>query len=255
MKPICVFLFLVIPLSACTTDGLQDENACILEEIAFDRFYTLKFKTISGGQIYQINQEFTFEGETNVVASFQFQYFTDSLVIRNQMRESSFPHMTVRFEDDRPISVSRYFTASGVHLNHQIDYLSDELLRIDLYRVASDQSVFYVGYADMFFDEANNVERYVHYSVDRNDSTIFYKTVDQSFTYDEFRSPQKGLFLPFFNGANFPEIQFFSANNVLSVTENNQKIDFGYEYGANNSTTVFYQPNADPVQFSYVNCK
>ena len=110
-----------IAIASCTVNNATPENSCILSEIQFAENSRLVFTTISGGQIYQLRQELLREDEDPLVAAaFQFQYFVDSLVVRNQLEEDlKYPYMTVKFEEDKPKRVEKYFGGSGVRLIHE----------------------------------------------------------------------------------------------------------------------------------------
>ena len=248
--------FTFILLISCSLEDVEKNEACILEEVQFDDYNRLKFTTISGGKIYQVKQEFTFEGETDVVASFQFTYFKDSLVIRNQLESTptKLPFISVKFEGDRPLEVIKYFPSSDVKLIHEFDYSVDNRIRINLTRVASNGQSLFAAFANYYIDSKGNVFQLESYALDRETATEFVKVEDRTFIYDSYQSPMQGMFLPFFAGNYLPDVKFFSRNNVLEIRENEQNARYEYEYGENDNTLTQVQPNGQPVYFSYVNC-
>lgn len=255
------FLFLGFPLllfvNSCSLLGSEDEEIinCILEEIRFDEFNSLNFQTLSGGKIYSVTQQFIDEDEVTVTASFQFSYNGDNIIITDQENpDTPLPFMTVEIEDDRPVHVQRNFALAGVQLLYDISYPDDNSIRIDLTRVASTGDVLYIGYSLYHLNGNGNVTRNERFRADEEDPEVLEKIEDRTFTYDDFPSPQKNLYLPFFADTNFPDAKFFSENNILTFTENNQSFQFQYQYGVNNTTVVQTLPSGQSIQFEYVNC-
>ncbi len=132
-------LLMVIGISCSVSDSESDRmTECILQEIRFDEFNSLNFKTISGGRIFNLTQEFTFEGETEIVESFLFKYAPDSIAILDQNDPfSTHPFISVRLKDEKPVHVVKFFSGSGVRLIHEIDYSEPNQIRIDLTRIVS----------------------------------------------------------------------------------------------------------------------
>jgi len=246
-----------IAIGSCSVTDVSEGNSCILSEIQFTSNTKLVFTTISGGQVYQLKQEFTDEdGEVITLASFQYQYFTDSLVVRNQLATSrKFPFMTVKFEEGRAKRVQKFFGGSGVRLIHEIDYSNDDLILIDLYREASDGRILYAGYSNYYTDEKGNITRNVRYLVDRQDPSIFSKFEDTTFEYDDYSSPQQNLFLPFFTDTNFPDVRFFSQNNILEEQDESGSGNYQYGYNEFGNMTSMIQPDGSPVYFRYIGCE
>ncbi len=247
---------ILVALHGCTVNNAPPENSCILNEIQFAEDSRLIFTTISGGQIYQLRQEFLREdADPLVVASFQFQYFVDSLVVKNQLEtELRFPYMTVSFEDERPKRVEKYFGGSGVRLIHEIDYSNNDRILIDLYREASDGQILYAGYSNYFTDQNGNITRNERFFADREDPSIFNKFEDITFEYDAAVSPQQNLFLPFFTDTNFPDARFFSPNNVLLARNESGVFNYQYSYDDFGNMTSMIQPDGTPVYFRYIGC-
>ncbi len=254
------YLFLVFSsciLISCSivNDGEEVPPDCYLEEIRFDQFNSLSFETLSGGRIYRMSREFTVDGETNILDSYKFDYFKDSLAVIDQGNTTSGePYLSIRFDEDKPLVAVRYFYSAGVKLFHHITYLQDDQIRIDLSRLDSRGDLLYVGYSLYYMNADGNVIRNERFRADPEDSTSFTKIEDRSFTYDRFQSPQEELFLPYFSNPNFPDVKFFSQNNILSYTENGQNYEFEYEYGPDNNVISQALPSGQLLTFSYANC-
>lgn len=247
----------LITAGSCSIVNTESEEIsdCILEEIQFDQFNTLKFQTISGGRIYQIRQELTIEDETKTVASFQFNYFKDSLSVVDQLNGSTVqPFLTVILEDDKPKKITRFFSTAGVRLIHEVSYPESSLIRTDLTRVASTGDTLYVGYSNYHTGTGGNILRNERFRADDDEPSGFIKIEDRIYTYDDNPSPQENLFLPFFSDTNFPDVKFFSPNNILSYTEDGQTFEFSYEYGESNHPVSMTLPFGQSVFFGYVNC-
>ncbi|MFT4738438.1 MAG: hypothetical protein ACI8QD_000150 [Cyclobacteriaceae bacterium] len=241
---------------SCTDGDISKHDNCILSTIQFDDFNKLQFTTVSGGQIYYVRQTFTFEGETKTVAFYQFTYFEDSLVIKDQLAQVSSltPYISVKFEDEKPIQVVRFFNSSGVKLVHDFDYSQKDRLQVSLTRVASNGQSLFAAYANYHMNSAGNVSRIERFGIDPDDRSVFILNEDRVFSYDDFKSPVKGYYLPFFTDTNLPDVKFFSTNNVLSIAENNTTARYEYIYDASNNTTAQIPPSGQPVIFSYLNC-
>ena len=229
---------------------------CILERIQFDDFNSLKFVTISGGQVYQVTQEFELNAEVRELVFFQFTYFEDSIVVINQSDPiiTKYPYLWVNLKDGRPEKVVRFFSQSAVRLTHTFDYSQNNRIRISIERLASTGELLRAGYGDYFFDDAGNVTRLVIFGIDPDDRSQLIQVSDQSFTYDGFKSPVKGLYLPWFNATQLPDPRFFSSNNILTVSENNDVGRYRYDYGENDQVQENVQPDGRPIKFTYVNC-
>jgi hypothetical protein len=258
-----IYLFmgsiLLLFTNSCSLLGSDNEEIadCILEEIRFDEFNSLRFQTISGGRIYRITQQFIEDDEVIITGSYQFNYYSDRIVITDQENpDTPLPFMTIDLENDRPVRILRYFATAGVRLYHDFSYPEDDLIRIDLTREASTGDVLYVGYSLYYLNGNGNIIRNERFRADEEDPDVFNKIEDRTFTYDDFQSPQENLYLPFFAASNFPDVKFFSENNILSFTdsEENQTFQYQYQYGENNSTVSQILPTGQSIQFEYVNC-
>lgn len=254
------YLFLLLSLYlivSCSINSSDDEvvTDCYLEEIRFDEVNSLQFQTISGGQIYRMFRLYIIDGETNILDSYQFKYFEDSLAVIDQGNTfSTEPYLSIRFEGDRPVEVIRYFYSAGVKLFHHITYLQDNQIRIDLSRLDSLGDLLYVGYSLYYLNSEGNVVRNARFRADPDDSTSVMKVEDRTFTYDSFQSPHEDLFLPYFADANFADVKFFSDNNILTFSENNQTYEYRYEYGLDENVVTQILPSGESLSFSYANC-
>lgn len=249
-------LLMVVGVSCSVNDSESDNiTDCILQEIRFDEFNSLHFSTISGGRIYNLTQEFTFEGETDIVESFQFRYSPDSIAIQDQNDPfSTYPFIGVRLEDEKPVQVVKFFSGSGVRLIHDIDYSRANQIRIDLTRIVSFGDEFYEGYSLYHLDSEGNVIRNERFEAVYEEAGEFIKFEDRFYTYDDFPNPQKDLYLPFFADRNFPDVKFFSPNNIQSFTEQEQLFQFQNIYGEAENLVSQILPGGQSVFFGYVNC-
>jgi len=254
--PISILVLLLLGSCSILESDEDKQNECILEEIQFDPFNSLKFQTISGGRIYRIIQEFTpKDGETQIKGSFLFKYFPDKIVVTDQQDPiSPFPFMTIEMENDKPTTVTRYFTSAGVLLFHEFSYPENDLIRIDMTREASTGDVLYVGYSLYHTAPDGNIVRNERFRATDDDPSGFRKLEDRRYSYDGSNSPQKELWLPFFGSSNFPDVKFFSENNILSFTENNQTFQYNYQYDERNRPVTQTLPSGQIIEFSYINC-
>ena len=238
-------------LSGCGEDITKPP--CILEEIVLDEFNSLKFRTISGGVVYQVVQEFTLGDEIDTLAYFQYVYFLDSLVVLNQLDPGQRPYMSVSFENDRPTRVLRYFTSTGVLLDFDFEY-GESSLRVDLTRIASNGDELLATYANYYFDENDNVERIEQFGIDQEDRSNFVLINDQRFTYDNQVSPLQGLYLPFFANPNVPSVEFFSGNNIISVEDEVGVVEIDYDFNSDNMVSRQINPDGTQIGYEYLNC-
>ena len=237
-------------LGGCSLRDDASPTVCILEEIQFTEYSSLKIVTISGGQIYQLRQEYTIDDETQVTSSFKYSYFKDSLAIYDELDGSSiYPYMTVKYYNEKPIRVTRYFPESGVYLYHDLDYSTPNLIRDNMTRIASTGDVWHMGYADYYLDEDGNVIRNERFESNREKVGEFNQYEDREFVYDGFESPQQHLLLPFFNQKTFPDVKFFSSNNIVTTSENEEAQHFRYEYNDEGYIKIMIQPDGTPVYF------
>ena len=249
-------LMLMIAVSCSVNNSeTETETECILQEIKFGEFNSLKFQTVSGGRIYTLKQEFTFEGETDIVESFQFKYSPDSIAIQDQNDPFSiYPYLSVRLEDDKPVQVVKFFSQQGVRLIHDIDYSEPNQIRIDLTRIVSFGDKFYEGYSIYHLDSNGNVIRNERFDAVQNDPEELRKIEDRFYMYDDFPNPQKNLYLPFFADRTFPDVKFFSTNNIQSFREQEQRYQFQNIYGEDQNLVSQILPSGQPIHFGYVNC-
>lgn len=251
-----VLLLMVITVSCSVNNAeIESDTECILQEIKFDEFNSLKFLTISGGRIFNLTQEFTSNGETEIVESFQFRYSPDSIAIQDQNDPFSiYPFVSVKLEDGKPVQVVKFFSGSGVRLIHDIDYSQPDQIRIDLTRIVSFGDEFYEGYSIYHLDSNGNVIRNERFEAKMNEPGEFIKFEDRFYIYDDFPNPQKNLYLPFFAGRNFPDVKFFSQNNIQSFREEEQLFQFQNIYGEDQNLVSQILPSGQPIHFGYVNC-
>lgn len=251
--------FLMLCTASCSVVNNQEEHGrnpeCYLEEIRYDEFNSLRFQTISGGQFYRISRLFTVDGEATIQADYRFNYSKDSLTVEDRTEPlANTPYMAIKFENQEPNKVARYFNSSGVTLYHDIAYFEDDSIRVDLSRLDSTGDLLYVGYSTYHLNGEGNVIRNERFRADVDDSTIVTKIEDRTFTYDTYPSPQQDLLVPFFGNAGFPDVKFFSANNILTFTENNKTYSYQYEYGRYDNVLTQSVPEGQSLTFSYANC-
>lgn len=247
-------LFFLISCSLNETDRVQIDN-CILSEIIYDQFNSLKFQTISDGRIYRVTQEFTLDGEIVTSRSYQFRYSPGKITIINEREpHSPKPFMTVEHNDFKPTQIQRHFFASGVTLYHDIAYPQENIIRIDLTRETSAGDLFLIGHSIYQVNSDGNIIRNERYLAERDNPSELIKVQDRIFSYDKIPSPQIALYLPFFADVNFPDVKFFSTNNIQSFIENNQEFHFQYKYGENNNTLSQTFPLGQSIEFKYANC-
>lgn len=256
-KVVLLLLTSLLVLNSC--DLLESDNTeeteCYLSKIQFNQFDSLNFRTISGGRVYSLTQELTVDGETSVTASFQFNYRAGSIRVVDQMNFHPInPFMQVTLENERPVEVIRYFNSVAVELIHEISYPEENKVRVDLTRKASTGDVLYVGYSDYIFDNEGNVVRLQQYRANDENPSEFITILDRFYTYDENPNPQNGLYLPFFTNVDFPNLTFFSQNNVLSYTEDGQTFQFEYAYGPDGEVIRQTRPAGNDILFGYANC-
>jgi YD repeat-containing protein len=247
----------LLQLASCSVVNNEDAPApeCYLEEIRYDEFNSLRFQTISGGQLYRISRLFTVDGEVNVQADYRFNYSKDTLTVLDRtLPFANTPFMAIAYENEEPRKVARYFYSSGVTLFHDISYFEEDRIRIDLSRLDSTGDLLYVGYAIYHLNDRGNVIRNERFRADMDDSTLVTKIEDRTFTYDTYPSPQEDLLVPYFGNAGFPDVQYFSANNILTFSENNQTFEYRYEYGPDDNVITQTVPQGQSVSFSYANC-
>jgi len=253
------FLFIALLfLGACglVESENEEETECYLSRIQFNPFDSLNFRTISGGRIYSLTQELTIDDETSITASFQFTYQQESIRVVDQLNPHPInPYMAItRDDEDRPVEVIRYFNSIGVILTHEITYPEKNKIRVDLTREASTGNVLYIGYSDYILDDDGNVVRNQQFRADSEEPSGFSPILDRFYTYDDNPNPQDDLYLPFFANVNFPDLTFFSANNVLSYTEDGQTFTFEYDYGPNGEVVRQTRPTGNEILFGYANC-
>lgn len=253
MRSIKCYSLILLSLTFSCKENDEPDTACILERIQFDQYNSLEFVTLSGGVIYQLRQVFEYEDELNVVASFQFTYFLDSLVVNDQLEPGKLPYLTVSLKDDQPQQVIRYFPSADVQIIHDFTY-ADDFIRVDLTRLASNGESLHAAYAYYYLNSSQNVDRIERYEIEREGLFTFEKVEDRAFIYDNYESPFQGLYLPFFADSELPDIKFFSANNILDIQEQNEVLRFTYEYGEENSTKRLTDPQGRSVAFHYLNC-
>lgn len=242
---------------SCSLVRNKEDNVpeCYLEEIRYDEYNSLRFQTISGGQLYRISRLFTVDGQANVQADYRFSYSKDSLTVLDRtLPFANTPFMAITYENQQPRKVARYFYSSGVTLFHDIAYFGEDSIRVDLSRLDSIGDLLYFGYAVYHMNEEGNVIRNVRFRADAEDSTAVTKIEDRVYTYDTYPSPHEDLLIPFFGDAGFPDVQYFSANNILTFSENNQIFEYRYEYGPDDNVLTQRVPQGQSLSFSYANC-
>jgi len=238
----------------------EDENELnfdpfIVESIQFSENSRLVFQTISGGMIYQVKQENLLKETPEVVASFSYSYFSDSIAIKNQLQDnpSRFPYMWVLLENERPKRVTRFFPTGAVQLIHRIDYSDESKIRIDMERVASNLDTLNAGYGEYYLDDNNNVSRLVVFGIDEDNPGQLRLYQDQSYSYDDVTNPIKEFYLPFFNTTSLVNPGFFSANNIISEEGTNGSAFYNLTYGPGGELSSSNSSD-QLIFFQYLNC-
>ena len=255
-KAIMVFyLFSLITLTSCKED-LQSPENCLLASIQYNSNNWLELLTISGGTMYQLKQYVRVEGETKLFASYQYKYLKDSVIIRDQLNAAKYryPYITAKLDQAIPVQVVRYSPATEIRVVFDIDYTDPGLIIVKLTRVTNEGDRLLFAYGHYELDGNGNVVHVTRYRINTATFAEFNIYEDRYYTYDDYANPMKGLILPFFASATSPDIKFFSQNNPLTVTENNQLARYAYQYGNSNNTLSQIPPDGDPVTFSFLNC-
>lgn len=260
-KKMRVFIYLLVIPVLFLVFGCEEEQdfntSCLLEEVQFDEFSSLRYITISGGQIYEVRQIFDDGEEVRTLETFRFEHYPDSLAIKRLSSPNMrLPYMHVLFENELPQKVVRFFPSEGVQLVHTFDYSDPTRIRITLDRIASTGDVLRAGYGDYFLDENGNVSRLNTFGIDQfNYGGDLVEYLDQSFTHDDFRNPVQGFFLPFFNPVALPDPRFFNNNNIISINDQNgSSIFYNHEYGLREETLRSTDSQGGFLEFTYINC-
>lgn len=248
-------LVLFLILLSCAEDDISPNNKQILERIRYTDVQSLKFTTISGGQIYQAKIEEIENEEFKVDEVYQFNYAKDSLTIKNLSDPGPInrPFLQVKFEKEKPTLIKRYFPEYGVTLLHQFDYSEPGIVQINLDWIGSDGTFKNLQYGLYYINGEGNVSKVIKYRFDLNDQSRVYKYEDRSFQYDDKLSPWKGLYFPFFINRHLPDIKFFSKNNIVAADNAGEIESFQYEYSEDGKTMELMLETGQEVRFSYMN--
>ncbi len=240
-------------LVGCAEDSIAPKG-CILESMEFDARNRYRFVTVGGGTIYEQRQEVEDgEGNVEVLASFRFTYFADSVVVTDQLNPAKYPYLRAKLENDQPVEVVRYFPGPDVLLTHFITYESDRF-QVDMYRLASTGAYDYVAYGIYHTNAKGHVTRLESFFRDLDNPGEFVKSDDRFFLYDDSLSPLMGLYLPFFAGVNLPDVAYFSPNNIVTDQSTDLRYDYQYAFDENGNTTIQFASDGASVKFRYLNC-
>ena len=229
---------------------------CILESIEFSPTNRLEFTTINGGQLYQMKQYVFAEGKDNLVASYQYQYFQDSIVIRDLRRSSIYlPYMMIKMDGNRPLKVMRYSFVTGVKVIYDFDYSDKEKISFQMTRESVEGDRLLFAYGTYTLDLDGNTSRFQQYFIDTETLDKFYLVNDVFYSYDDFTNPTEGLFVPHFTANRLPDPIFFNSNNQITMMESSAISNFSYTYGDGDHTKTQTFPGGGEVIFNYLNCK
>ena len=251
MKRWSWLILVVFSIQACQEENLGPDR-CILEAIYLDEYNRFEFLTLSEGVIYQIRQKFELEGDVDLVSSFQFTYFQDSVVIRDQLNPGKFPYMRVQMENEQPIKIVRHFPTEDVLLFHEFSYYDDRI-EVKMSRLASTGDLADLAYGIYYFDEKGNIGRVEKFRSDFEGS--FYKYEERFFQYDQGISPLKNMLIPFFMRVALPDAEFFSLNNITVDQRIDARDNYSYRYSESGHTVAQIAADGSQVSFSYLNCE
>lgn len=251
-----LLVILMAFLSSSCQEQEMDAPGCILESIQFSPSNTLAFKTINGGQIYQLKQLTLFEGRTITSSFYQYKYFKDSITISDQLVPSRYgiPYLSVKLENNQPVQVVRHSDATQIKVIYDIDYSDPNRIQISLTRENNigERLLFSYGIYDL--DVNKNVTHVQSYFINTETLSDFILFEDRQLTYDQFFNPMKGLLVPYFTANRLPDVKFFSSQNLLTITENEQVARYSYQYGSEDHTVTQTLPEGSQVVFNYLNC-
>tara|TARA_Y100001935_G_scaffold223573_1_gene199116 strand:+ start:14764 stop:15561 length:798 start_codon:yes stop_codon:yes gene_type:complete len=254
-----LLLMLAVTGWSCGAGATDEAAPCLLESVHYDERNSLRFLTISGGRVYQLTQEYIdFEGETDIVHAYSFVYYQDSIAVKDvDFPTAKYPYISVRSEEDQIQKIVRYSPTAGVQLFHHFDHSDENILRIDMSRIASTGHYLYFGYALYHFNEEGNVVRGERYRIDfeNPEDDSLYKIEDRYYTYDTRPNPYQGLLIPFFSTIDFPDPRYFSENNVMREEQGSEYAGYQYEYGAQGNVRIQYLPDGNQTRFDYLNCE
>ncbi|WP_258097778.1 hypothetical protein [Marinoscillum pacificum] len=243
-------ILIVFSLPACRDEDLSPDQ-CILESIHLDDYNRLEFLTLSGGRIYQIKQQLEVDGDIDLVSSFQFTYFNDSVVVLDQLNPGKFPYMRVQMENEQPIKIIRHFPTEDVLLFHDLMYYDDRV-EVKMSRLASTGDLADLAFGVYYFNENNNIGRVEKFRSDFEGS--FYKYEERFFQYDQGISPLKNMLIPFFIQVALPDAEFFSCNNITVDQRIDARDNYSYRYSESGHTVAQIASDGSQVSFSYLNC-
>lgn len=242
-------------LISCQENDTIIDSKCLLERIVYNESTALKFKTISQGRVYQIQeQNFSSKLENSIVGTISFSYNNNKVIIDDLSDSYIDPILVAEYEAGKLIRVTKTILTSGVNLVHDLKY-SNEVLHIDItWRNKIGDSLKF-GYADYSMNERGNVKRITSYRYTQEEQEVATLTDDRIFTYDENKSPWQGLLYPFFEINGFVDIKFFSNNNITNVSDQFIDQDYSYQYNEQGYPTELYlEDTNDLVRFEYLNC-
>lgn len=243
-------ILIVFSLPACQDEDLIPDQ-CILESIHLDDYNRLEFLTLSGGRIYQIKQQLEVDGDIDLVSSFQFTYFNDSVVVLDQLNPGKFPYMRVQMENEQPVKIIRHFPTEDVLLFHDLMYYDDRV-EVKMSRLASTGDLADLAFGVYYFNENNNIGRVEKFRSDFEGS--FYKYEERFFQYDQGISPLKSMLIPFFIQVALPDAEFFLYNNITVDQRIDARDIYSYRYSESGHTVAQIASDGSQVSFSYLNC-
>ncbi|WP_422080007.1 hypothetical protein [Ulvibacterium sp.] len=172
--------------------------------------------------------------------------------------------LTILVKNDKVSELRRIYFPSGNTNIWDFQYTPNSIRVNFNYYDYGLQNTYNWGFADYKLDDKDNVISVSKYEYDRGNPTEYYITESQVLTHDNSQNIWHGFHIPFFTQTFFPDSQYFSKNNVLTIETTRFNEDGSENWTLQESYDYTYNEQGLPIQstsstgdlqyFSYIGC-
>ncbi len=201
--------------------------------------YTGKLIRVDAGHITDTNE---FSDEFGGI-DFGLSYKADTIFVNDLPSNSKL--MTIVFKNNKVSELRRVYITGNTNI-WTFEYMPKNIrVNFDYY---NGQITYPIGFADYQLDNQENVISVSKHEYDRNNPTQVNLIESQVLTHDDSKNPWRGFHMPFFIQTSYPDSQYFSKSNILTIEKTKPAKNNAEDYVSLESYEYTYNDQGLPVK-------